>query len=113
MIPSEDERQRAVVERCRRALIQPVTDLGDVVDVFLCLVRWPLHLRNRRGKIAFVHDRPPEGGNLIANTRDTEGRRSHVHATPPGAEIERDADQVDWFHELPDLVRHRHSFGAR
>jgi hypothetical protein len=98
VIAAQHEWQRTVVERLQRKVVQLLTDLGDVADVFLLRVRRPLRLRNRRGQVTLVDDRPAERCNLVANPRDPKRRRSHINASAPGAKVERNANQMDGFH---------------
>src|SRR6185503_16540041 len=98
VIATEDEGQRAFLQRLQRAVVQLLAHLGDVADVFLRLVSRPLHFWNRRREIALVYRRTSECGNLIANAGNAKGRRPHVHAASTGAEIEGDSDHMDRLH---------------
>ena len=105
VIAAEHDRHRAVVKRGERRLIELLTHLGDVADVFLVLVAKLLRFRNRRREIAFVDDRVAERGNALAEAGDPECRRPHVDAAPVAAEVERHADEVNGLHKpLTDPV---------
>src|SRR5262249_10615958 len=98
MIASEDERQRAFIQRFQRTVVQLLTHLRDLADIFLVLVSGPLRFRNGCREIALVDCGPSERRDLIANASDAEGRWPHVDATAPGAEIEGNTNEVDRLH---------------
>ena len=61
-------------------------------------------LGDRDGHVPGVSDSIPQALEPLANARDPEGGRSHVHAAATGAEVQRDAHQSDVFGIRP---RHR------
>jgi hypothetical protein len=100
VIAAEHQRHRPLVERQKRGLIELLTDIGDVVDIFLPLVAKRLRFRNRRREIAFIDDGAAEATEALAETGDAERGRPHVDAAAVAAEIERHADDVDLTHEI-------------
>ena len=98
VIAAEHDRHRALVQRAERGLIELLTDLGNVADVFLALVAELLRLGNRRGEIAFVDDGVAKRGDALTEAGDPQCRRPHVHAAPVAAQVKRHADDVNDFH---------------
>src|SRR5438034_4092251 len=98
VIAAQDERHRPLIERHECGLIELLTHLGDVADVFLPLVAQGLRFRNGRREIAFVDDDAAEAADSFAETGDAQGGGPHVDAAPVAAEIERHADDVHLAH---------------
>ena len=98
VIAPKYKRQRTRVERFERNVPQSLTDFRYFAHVFLARIGWTLGFRDRGREISLVHDGAAERRNLIADAGDSERGGPHVDPTPPGAEVERYADDVDRLH---------------
>ena len=67
---------------------------------FLCSSRSSCVSGIGAGQIALVDDRVAERRDLLAEAGDAQRRRPHVDAAAAAAEVERDADDVDSFHQV-------------
>src|SRR5581483_6969164 len=76
-------------------VVDPMTDARDLANVLLRRIALGPRLRNRRDEIAAVADRDADRRELLSEAGNAHRRRSHVHAAPPAAEIQRRADDLD------------------
>jgi hypothetical protein len=98
VIAAQYKRQRTGFERFERNVPQSLTDFRYFANVLLARIGGTLRFRDGRSEISLVHDGAAESRNLIADAGDSERGGPHVDATPPGAEVERHANDVDRLH---------------
>jgi hypothetical protein len=95
MVTTEHDGQRTLGQRLVDLLVELLTDLGNVLDVFLPGVALRLCLGNRGCEVAFVDDGAADAGQALAESCDSDGRRAHVDAAPAAAQVERHSMHVN------------------
>ena len=95
MITAEHDRRHAFFEGAQDLFGCVCAGLGDLLEVAGVLLADLLGFGDGNSDVAAVIDFVAEGLQARFKSRDSDGRRAHVHAAARGSEIERDADNFD------------------